>query len=129
MKIKHLILFLFLFGIFQLVDYFFLKTGSTEINRAFIFGFFGGNFLAVFLDIVLIGLLYLFVKEEKSAHIAFIFLAAAVASNIADRMINNGVVDYIKFWFIPIFNFADILIVSSIIFIFWQILKKPHQDK
>lgn len=129
MKLKHPILFLCSLLLLQFFDYLFYRFGLSQTNSQLFFGYFSGNYLAIILTIVLMILLYCIMPKQKIVFFAFFLLAAAVISNVIDRLIYGGVVDYIKVWFIPVFNLADIVIVGSIILIFWQILKKPHQDK
>ncbi|MDR3162795.1 MAG: signal peptidase II [Helicobacteraceae bacterium] len=51
----------------------------------------------------------------------------AGASNVLDRFIHGGVVDYIywHYWFdFPIFNFADVMIDTAVLLFLWISIKK-----
>lgn len=126
---KYLALFLISLIIFQLTDYVFFTSNISEINNKLIFGFLGNNILAIIVTIILITLLYKVIPKTKTFLSVVSLLVAAVSSNITDRLAYGGVIDYIKIWFVPIFNLADVIIVGSIIIIiFWQLIKKPHQE-
>ncbi|TLD97816.1 lipoprotein signal peptidase [Helicobacter jaachi] len=85
----------------------------------------------VFLLCLLVGLLMsdLFTKH----YVAFGILMGAGSSNIFDRFIHGGVVDYVywHYWFdFAIFNLADVLIDVSVVLIIWQMLREkwqPHE--
>lgn len=128
MKLKYFTLFAVTFISLQLIDFIIFSFALGEINSGFIFGIFSGNFLAESLAIILLILLYWMTPSTKTAILAFCLLVASVASNIFDRFAYGGVVDYIKIWFVPTFNIADILIVISVITIFTQLIKKSHQE-
>jgi len=125
-RYKYPAMFLCTLLFLQLFSYIFYKFGLSQTNSQLFFGYFSGNYLAIILAIVLMILLYCIMPKQKIVFFAFFLLAAAAISNTIDRLIYGGVVDYIKIWFIPLFNFADIVIVGSIIFIFYKIIKKSH---
>lgn len=59
-------------------------------------------------------------------------LLGAGVSNIIDRFIHGGVVDYIywHYWFdFAIFNAADVLIDISVVWILWQMLQRQKLEK
>lgn len=77
-------------------------------------------FLIMAISLLAISLLvYLFIKNYKHHSLAsgaiFLILLGAV-SNFADRISAGAVIDYIHLFFLPIFNIADIMILSGIIF-------------
>lgn len=50
-------------------------------------------------------------------------------SNVFDRFIHGGVVDYVywHYWFdFAIFNLADVMIDISVVLIIWQMLREKH---
>lgn len=60
-------------------------------------------------------------------YVAFGILMGAGASNIIDRFVHGGVVDYVywHYWFdFAIFNLADVFIDISVVLIIWQILRE-----
>lgn len=126
MKLKYSLIFLCSLIALQLVNYFFYSNNLYTINDHFIFGYFGNNFLAVIVSIIFLALIYFSISKSKILLFSFVVLSSAVFSNILDRIIYGGVIDYIKIWFIPTFNLADIIIVMSVIIICLQSLKKPQ---
>jgi len=124
MKGKYFLLFLCLLAILQLVDYLFYSSNIAQINNKLVFGYIGNNILAAVIAVIFLILIYLFIPKSKNIIISYVFLASAVLSNVFERIFYTGVVDYLKIWFIPTFNLADIIIVISLIFISFQIFKK-----
>ena len=56
-------------------------------------------------------------------------LVGAGVSNILDRFMYEGVVDYVywHYWFdFAIFNLADVMIDISVVLIIWQMLREKH---
>lgn len=65
-------------------------------------------------------------------YVPFGVLIGAGISNILDRFMYGGVVDYIywHYWFnFAIFNLADVLIDVSVVVIFWQIFREKKRQK
>ncbi len=93
------------------------------------FSFLGKNLKYIQLALI-IGLLIYFIKEKifsKHSVLSGILFAAAF-SNLLDRFIRGGVVDYV-YWHcgfkFAIFNFADMMIDFSILgFLYFYFLKK-----
>lgn len=117
-------MFLCLLAILQLVDYLFYSSNIAQINNKFVFGYIGNNILAAAIAVIFLILIYLFIPKSKNITISYVFLASAVLSNVFERLFYAGVLDYIKIWFIPTFNLADIFIVISVVVISFRILQK-----
>jgi len=115
------------------------KDHFIEIIRDFFYLWNVRNYGAAFsifdgklLLLILIGLLasiyliYLIIKKEDQ--LAYYFLFAGLLGNLIDRIFLGYVIDYLGFEFIgyrfPIFNFADILITLSAVYIIYSILKE-----
>lgn len=134
-----LFLFLLLFSFDRISKVYaisYLKDGSEPIfyglnlslvfNRGISFGFlnFEKSFLFYSLSLVifLVTIFFMFFsvwEAQKGGTISFnIFVLAGAYSNLLDRMLYGGVVDYIDFyigsWHWPTFNMADIFIVVGI---------------
>ena len=62
-------------------------------------------------------LLSFFVTTSKEK-IMYVLIAASVFSNIADRLLYDGVIDYIKLGNAIVFNLADVFILSGIVLLF-----------
>lgn len=86
----------------------------------------GNRFLLIFITILaLIIIYYLLIKKDKRTlinDILYGLLLGGIIGNLIDRVINGYVIDYLDFkifgYDFPIFNFADICIVISMIVIF-----------
>ena len=124
---SNVVLLLGLLVLFQLTDCEIFRLGLGRINNNFVFGLVAGNLLAITIAIILSALLYWITPKTKTARVAFFVLLAGVLSNISDRISYGGVIDYIKIWFIPTFNLADIAIVVSIIIIGLELIKKSRK--
>jgi signal peptidase II len=78
-----------------------------------------------YLQIVFIAGVVVFMIYEKLFFLYFIpfsILLAAASSNVLDRFIHQGVVDYIYYhcgFDFAIFNFADVMIDFSVVIILW----------
>jgi len=129
--IKFFISFFLVFIVDQLIKYIFLNgfewnskciSLTLAINKGVAFSMFAflGEFLKYIQLLLILGLGYLFYKEEllkKHPAISGVLFAAAF-SNLLDRFIRGGVVDYV-YWHcgfdFAIFNFADVCIDFSIL--------------
>ncbi len=84
------------------------------------FAFLEGNLKYIQIAMLLVGLIYLFSKKEifDSYYIPASILIAGGVSNIYDRFIHEGVVDYV-YWHcgfdFAIFNLADVLIDIAVV--------------
>lgn len=135
--------FVLIFVIDQSIKYIFLNGFRYEgspislifvLNKGVAFSMF--SFLGVYLKYIQIGILigifvYLFINKEffTKFYIEFAALIAAGFSNIFDRFIHGGVVDYVYWhkWFsFAVFNFADVVIDISIVII---LLRSYFHDK
>lgn len=93
-------------------------------NDGAAFSMFSGNqiFLIIITIISLLAVYFFFVKDKVLNKLELVLtsmLIGGIIGNFIDRIIHNYVIDYIgviifKYYF-PIFNFADICIVLSII--------------
>ncbi|MEA2017912.1 MAG: signal peptidase II [Campylobacterota bacterium] len=86
------------------------------------FSFLEGNLKYIQIAIMLGGIIYLTLNKEvfKSYYIPTTLLLSGGISNIYDRFIHGGVVDYVYWhcWFdFAIFNLADVLIDIAVVMI------------
>ncbi len=87
-----------------------------------------------YIQLILVGGLGIYVvlhKEILQSHsLAIGIIAGAALSNIYDRFIHGGVVDYF-FWHygfeFAVFNFADVMIDLGVVIILYQSWKKPKK--
>ena len=141
---KFLFAFFSVFALDQIIKLVFLKGFMLKtkclslilaINKgvAFsMFSFLGKNLKYIQLSLI-IGLLIYFFKEKiflKHPLLSGILFAAAF-SNLLDRFLRGGVIDYV-YWHcgfdFAIFNFADVMIDFSILgFLYFYFLKKDDK--
>ena len=101
------------------------------------FAFLAENLKYIQIAILFIALVYLYFNKDVFAHyyVSISMLFAGGISNIADRFIHGGVVDYFywHYWFdFAIFNLADVIIdmaVALILFEQYRIYKKEKALK
>ncbi|GAB6074028.1 signal peptidase II [Nautilia lithotrophica] len=142
--IKFLGIFFFIFIIDQTIKYIFLHgfewnsrciSLTLAINKGVAFSMFAflGEYLKYIQLILILFLLYVFMKEKLLNNHPFIsgILFAAAFSNLLDRFIRSGVVDYV-YWHcgfdFAIFNFADVCIDFSILmFAYYYFFGKIRQ--
>jgi len=64
--------------------------------------------------------------------IGYVCVVAGSVSNLADRVIYGGVVDFISFslsgWNFPVFNVADAFIVCGVMLIAWEAMVTDKND-
>lgn len=99
---------------------------SFDLNDQLIFGTWGNNIVAIILSFVLLLIvLAAFFKEKIGLTVTVLILSGGV-TNIIDRFVYHGSVDYIRILFIPSFNLADTLIVLGVTIF---VLSKLHGPK
>ncbi|CAD7289011.1 signal peptidase II [Campylobacter suis] len=89
------------------------------------FAFLGENLKFIQLSLLLFAFAYLIYEREiLSSHaVAIGMIFGAGSSNVLDRFIHGGVVDYVFWhkWFeFAVFNFADVMIDIGVVLILWQ---------
>ena len=114
---------------------------SFILNRGVSFGIFGSTSPFVFYSLtalifLLISFFVLFSVSEykRGVNISWhIFIIAGAFSNLLDRIMYKGVVDFIDFyvgaWHWPTFNVADIFIVLGVLGILWGMFKDVYFKK
>ncbi len=102
-------------------------TFALTLNKGIafsMFSFLGANLKYIQLGLILLIFLYLFIKKDVFKKYSFPLgmLLGAGCSNLYDRFIHGGVIDYV-YWHcgfrFAIFNFADVMIDLSVIIIFY----------
>ena len=91
----------------------------------------GELWLFIILGFVLLFFIFYYLQKEKLniyKTIYYSLLIAGVLGNLLDRMLYNGVIDFLDFTIFsynaPIFNLADTFIVISVILIVFESLKE-----
>jgi len=120
---KYLLIFILLIVVDQLLVYYIYKFKNylVVINDGIIFGSIENIITTIiFLLIGLCILIYLFAKSSSDNVIYLVLIASGAVSNIIDRFIYGGVVDYIHFMQITTFNLADIFIILGLLVYFYK---------
>lgn len=106
----------------KIIDNFFYLSHVHNDGAAF--SMFSGNiiFLIIITIIALVAIYMIFIKDKKLSNIYIILISmliGGILGNFIDRIVYNYVIDYLSFiifdYYFPVFNFADICIVVSII--------------
>lgn len=119
---KLVYLSLILLPILQLADFLVIRYFQHSLNQQIIFGLIGNNIIAYFVAmLILLILVYLFWK--KIAGFEIILIMAGLLSNVLDRLIYGGAVDYLSLFFIPKFNLADVFIVAGSIILAYKLVR------
>ena len=123
---KLIYLSIILLLIIQLANFLVVKYFPYSLNQQIVFGLIGSNFIAYFVSLVVL-ILLIFCYWKKIIRLEFSLLASGLISNLIDRAIYGGVVDYFSLFFIPKFNLADILIVAGALIIVTKIVKSNNK--
>lgn len=112
-----------LFGIDQLFKYFFYTHPAPwgvfgyYLNQNFSWSLPVGNSAVIVLTVLLLlGLLY-FRAKLFGPRLAWYLIASGAISNLIDRLMRGGVVDYIFLPYGGVINLADIFIIAGVIWI------------
>lgn len=132
-KLKNYRQFWFLISIVTLLQFqsqIVFKYIPHSKNSQGLFGQFGSNLLFILISVtLLLFIIWLASRRGEDESFYFYLFVAGSVSNIFDRLIYGGVIDYIKVWLIPLFNLADVLIVFGLVcFLLKQILKTPSKS-
>lgn len=94
-------------------------------NSGVAFGFHLNLFVMYFLiSLILLGLFFFliknYIKKNTVIILALILIIFGAFSNLIDRFLYNNIIDFVDFLFFPVFNLADLMIISGIVMIIWQ---------
>ncbi len=114
----------------------FFKITSLE-NTGAAFSILSSNtLLLILISIISLNLIYFFLIKDKKLskfeNILYGILIGGILGNLIDRVVHGYVIDYLDFnlfgYNFPVFNFADICIVISIILIVIFIFRSEKHD-
>ncbi len=86
--------------------------------------------IALSLIIIIILITYLQKYFKKKLYIFSLsigLISIGAISNLADRIINGYVIDFISIWLFPVFNLSDLYILIGVIGIIFLYKKTPHE--
>ncbi len=93
----------------------------------------GGNSHMILINSVVIlfisWILYSGRQEPKILRVAYAFIIGGALSNMWDRIVYSGVIDYLDFKVWPVFNVADISISAGAILIVYNIITSYKNKK
>ncbi|MDA3054682.1 MULTISPECIES: signal peptidase II [unclassified Campylobacter] len=144
--VKFVLIFTLVLALDQFIKFIFLNGFSWEgeyfsliltFNRGVAFSmlaFLGESLKFIQLGLIALLAWYVFSQKELfNAHwLPFGILLGGGVSNVLDRFIHGGVVDYVAWhkWFeFAVFNFADVMIDLAIVIFLWQNLKISKKGK
>ena len=107
----------------QPIDLWLFSIEQTR-NTGIAWGFLKGSnlFLMLISAIVIAGIIYYREEffEEKISAIASSLILGGAFGNLADRLLQGSVLDFINFHFWPVFNIADSSItIGGILLVYW----------
>ena len=108
-KKKRAIILGSLFLLDQVSKYHALKYGFGFINEGVFLGFLLHCFIVPLLIIFLLLSIIYYYKFQGGIFLTLIIVGGI--SNLIDRFVYGGVIDFISLWRLPIFNLADVMIV------------------
>lgn len=110
--------YLLLFFIDRIIKFQVLKEGVYLINKDFVLGMYvtHGTSMILHILVVMFLLCVLYFKFRTQKYVVILIVVGAV-SNLIDRILYNGVIDYVWLWRLPVFNFSDVLITIGILFL------------
>ena len=121
---------IFLIGFLVLIldrvsKWFFLDDSVTNYGAAFNL-FQGLNILFVIVAAVVIGLIVYYSNKVRNFNLelGMGFVLGGALSNMIDRIFFGGVIDFIRIWIFPVFNFADLFNVVGAVVIIYYLWKK-----
>jgi len=116
--------------IMQAVGGLFFNNDNYSLNARFVFGWWGDNIVAIIFSFCFIALiLWAYRRRIFANRLALFLLLSGAISNLIDRIIYGGVIDYLDLPFLPRFNLADLAIILGVIIWIWPFLGLSTKDK
>ncbi|MFA6963787.1 MAG: signal peptidase II [Patescibacteria group bacterium] len=100
-----------------LIDFSIFKFNLGSLNNSFYLGFWQGPIAFISVILVLILAVALLVRSKSLPVLPKILISVGVVTNLIERAIFGGVVDYIPFFHLTVFNIADVLITIGFMFV------------
>ncbi|MFL0195531.1 signal peptidase II [Clostridium sp. WILCCON 0269] len=116
----------------DIMSFFYLK------NKGAAFGIFQNKvyFLTIITIVVIVGMIYYIFKfkpESKIIKISFSLIISGALGNLIDRIAYKYVIDFIaihfkNIYYFPIFNIADVLVVTGTIVLAFCLLREERYE-
>lgn len=121
-----------LFAVDRLLKLHFASSGAYILNTGIAFGVISAKpeFVIVshfLLTSLLIYYLYKTRLDNSAINSIFLIISGSI-SNLIDRFMYNGVVDYISLWIFPKFNLADIMVVLGVLLLIFLELNEYYKN-
>ena len=111
--------------VLQLSGFLFYYLSMSVVNDRFIFGAIADNSIAILVSVFLIIIfIVLTIKWFNLLTLPAILVIVSALSNIIDRFIYGGVVDYLNFFDYTRFNLADVVLIVGMFLYLWEVNKK-----
>lgn len=127
LKKRKIIVGILTVAVLQLINYIFLKNYGNKViintNASWSLNLPSWLFICLLL-ISFVFIIYIARLCNPRWPYSLVILLSAAISNLLDRLIYGGVMDYIDTQIWPVFNVADILIVCTAVLFGWQFLTK-----
>lgn len=115
-----------LLAVLFLVSLFAIKNNLSVVNDRIAFGFLGSNFAGIVISIIIIIIIAFLFISKHIPHTAVILIIIGALSNLLDRIVFGGAIDYLPlFWGIK-FNLADIFITFGFFITFFKLLEQTY---
>jgi signal peptidase II len=109
----------------QALSFWSYKISSPIINDQIIFGGLSSNAVSIIISTLILALLIFFLASREKVLILWSgLLLSGSVSNIIDRVIYGGVVDYFNLANLFVFNLSDLLIIFGLSGLVFNYIKK-----
>lgn len=114
----------------QVFKYLSIRSDSYILNSNLALGFNAPNLVIIIISIsIFLGIIiFIYRTDIKIIKNLLYFILYGGLSNLFDRLIRGGVVDYIKIFDITYINISDVVITLSILFLIIVLLTDGEED-
>src|SRR3989338_3875102 len=93
---------------------------NFQLNQNFVFGWsLSKAMIIIFASVTIVALFFFLIqtvrKQREEMFFLYLLIILGAFSNLLDRLLYGGVVDFIDLYFFPVFNLADIMITAGVI--------------
>ncbi len=113
----------------KIIAHSFLHQANIVLNDSF----FSFVHVPKITALVLVGILFFiclgwlfYTQKNKMSTIALLYILLGMGSNLTDRIVYDGVIDWIVLRGISVFNIADLCIIAGVFFLFVDLFLKER---